>query len=611
MSATTSSRRSLRLRGKLEADKSSKKTLSSPSTKRIHTRRTTRRCEQETDPDEARDQIDSPPSPHSSKSAKSRSQGTDPDETRDQIDPCIAPLSPKSVGPRSQDNTKKIAEDSNGGRPPKRRKSGKPPKSSKEKITKITVTPKPKTIKTAASIYDSLSDSSSSSDDEDASYEETAGVDDTEDGKILDVIDAIIQLQSMGEIPGSRFPRDRVAIEESLRLNEMMQQEAEEQIACIDALMKHNEIVARETRKASALEARIEKQRVEIHKKYTEKLDFFVDAEGETPYGTLLSVQGHEKEGEESQVVKPKTWTLKERQRLTDAIHQEAQRVLAFEHVQRNEAWRVWEVDKADNNTLENIPVNKIDWRRVSSFYVKTRTSTECMIQWTTQEHPKINKKPWTKGESQKLLELVAEQGAKGTWHDIAVKLGTDRTAAQCFSHYQAGTNNKHSKRKWSKEDDAALRESVGLIGDRNWQQVAAMVGERTGQQCLQRWMKSLDPAIRRSKWTEEENTALRAAVAVYGVGNWNMIQRHLPGRTDMQCRERWTNILDPTLVRTRFTDEEIEQLKELVKVHGRKWSVIAQHMPGRTDNHVFREFKSLQNKEQKRLATRQNEDED
>ncbi|KAF7731018.1 Myb-like DNA-binding domain protein [Apophysomyces ossiformis] len=582
MSSTAGARRSARLREKTETKNKSNGTTESSDKIRSSRRKTDRRRARSEDLGEAADAIET----QSIRDTSGAVQEYPPNSVEGSVDG----LDVESTSERS----------------PKRRKPGRKAKSHVEKIKDTADHVTTRSPRTAGRIFDGDLMFTSSSEDEKSECELAPAEEQAEEDKIADLIDAILQLQSMGDIPGSRYPRDRVVIEETLRLNELMQQEAEEQIARIDELMKQNEMMAREVCKVAALEARLEKQRVEIHKKYTEKLNFFVDTDGETPFDTSPLIQGQEKETDEGQVVKPKTWTLKERERLTEAIHQEAQRVLAYEHVQRNEAWRVWEVDKADNNTLENIPVNKIDWRRVSSLYVKTRSSTECMIQWTTQEHPKINKKPWTKSESQKLLELVSENGVQGTWHEIAVKLGTNRTAAQCFSHYQAGTNNKHSKRRWSKEDDDALRESVGLIGDRNWQQVAAMVGERTGQQCLQRWMKSLDPAIRRSKWTEEENTALRAAVAVYGVGNWNMIQRHLPGRTDMQCRERWTNILDPTLVRTRFTEEEIERLKELVEIHGKKWSVIAQHMPGRTDNHVFREYKSLQAKEKKRRANTQ-----
>jgi hypothetical protein len=85
-------------------------------------------------------------------------------------------------------------------------------------------------------------------------------------------------------------------------------------------------------------------------------------------------------------------------------------------------------------------------------------------------------------------------------------------------------------------------------------QRIADAVKTRTPQQCLHRWTKSLQPSIRRARWDESEDTALRAAVDVrlwvialvtggltHGlqeVGtNWAAVRERVPGRTDMQVR--------------------------------------------------------------------------
>ncbi len=48
----------------------------------------------------------------------------------------------------------------------------------------------------------------------------------------------------------------------------------------------------------------------------------------------------------------------------------------------------------------------------------------------------------------------------------------------------------------------------------------------------------------------------LTFAVKAYGNRNWIQIQQHVPGRTDVQCRERWVNVLDPDLNNEPFTPE-------------------------------------------------------
>lgn len=189
-------------------------------------------------------------------------------------------------------------------------------------------------------------------------------------------------------------------------------------------------------------------------------------------------------------------------------------------------------------------------------FQVPHRTPTECMIQWTTQEHPKINKTPWSVTENRKLVDLVLKHGLYGNWEKIAVELGTNRTVSQCFSHYQSQAARQKAKRRWTKTEDRLLKLVIKSLGPRNWQQIAHIVGDRTGSQCLQRWTKALDPAIRRSRWVPREDHVLKNAVQVYGLGNWSLVQKHIPGRTDMQCRERWVNVLDPDLDHSKLESE-------------------------------------------------------
>ncbi len=80
-------------------------------------------------------------------------------------------------------------------------------------------------------------------------------------------------------------------------------------------------------------------------------------------------------------------------------------------------------------------------------------------------------------------------------------------------------------RRRWTEEEDIKLRKAVQIYKERNWQQVANYLENRTGQQCLHRWQKALKPSIRRGKWTKEEDEKLREAVKAHGVGNWMLVQ--------------------------------------------------------------------------------------
>jgi hypothetical protein len=141
------------------------------------------------------------------------------------------------------------------------------------------------------------------------------------------------------------------------------------------------------------------------------------------------------------------------------------------------------------------------------------------------------------------------------------------------------------------------LNNAVLLCGE-NWEAVSMMIPGRNKHQCATRFLKSLVPQIKKGRWSEEEDLALKTAVTSIGIGNWTKIAAQVPGRNDVQCRERWVNVLDPHTDRSPFTAEEDQIiLKGVAKFGEGKWSSIAQMLPGRTDNMVSRRYKFLSKK--------------
>jgi len=150
-------------------------------------------------------------------------------------------------------------------------------------------------------------------------------------------------------------------------------------------------------------------------------------------------------------------------------------------------------------------------------------------------------------------------------------------------------------KSKWLPEEDKILEAAVRMYGEKNWQQIASHLNGRTGQQCLHRYQKTLNPAIRRGTWDFEEDRRLLLAVRAYGNKNWIKVQQHVVGRTDVQCRERWVNVLNPELKSGPWSDGEDQRLKIAVIEKGAgKWSEISKFVGHRTDNQCWRRWKFL-----------------
>ncbi|KAJ2471366.1 hypothetical protein GGI02_002321 [Coemansia sp. RSA 2322] len=296
-------------------------------------------------------------------------------------------------------------------------------------------------------------------------------------------------------------------------------------------------------------------------------------------------------------VYRARRWTDAERDALVRGVRQSNRKLMLQKLYQQNTDPRtIWDADKVSDQELE-MNLTGVDWKFISKQFVPQHKPVECAIQYATQDHPIINRAPWTKKEERSLYDIVQQHGGRD-WANIARELDTQRTAAQCFQVYQRKLNPDMSRSKWTPEEDQMLHEAVMTYGEGDWQAVAACLDNRTGQQVLHRWCKSINPAIRSGRWDKDEDIALLAAVRLYGVGQWTKIAKHVPGRTDVKCRERYMNVLTPDVNNSQWTSQEDERLIAIVNRVGiGKWSYVADLLGSRTDNQCWRHWRSLHKK--------------
>ena len=108
-----------------------------------------------------------------------------------------------------------------------------------------------------------------------------------------------------------------------------------------------------------------------------------------------------------------------------------------------------------------------------------------------------------------------------------------------------------------------------------NWIKIAELIEGRSNKACRKRWIHSLNPTLRKGRWTLQEDELLLRAIRKHG-HCWHKVAKYLPGRTDDQAAKRFREKLDPGIAKTPWSEEEDRILLDMWRKVGCRWNLIS-----------------------------------
>ena len=95
----------------------------------------------------------------------------------------------------------------------------------------------------------------------------------------------------------------------------------------------------------------------------------------------------------------------------------------------------------------------------------------------------------------------------------------------------------------WKNTEDEILKAAVMKYGKNQWARISSLLTRKTPKQCKARWFEWLDPAIKKTEWSKDEDEKLLHLAKLMPT-QWRTIAP-IVGRTPAQCLERYQRLLD------------------------------------------------------------------
>jgi len=146
-------------------------------------------------------------------------------------------------------------------------------------------------------------------------------------------------------------------------------------------------------------------------------------------------------------------------------------------------------------------------------------------------------------------------------------------------------------KKFWTKNEDDLLLGYISKTQCKNWRLISDYIKSKSSQQCAYRYSKLLSD-MNKKKWNRKDDIKLIELVEAYGQ-NWEIISNQFGDRSERDVETRFKEKLDPNVKNTKFSEEEDNEITRLYGEYGNDWIQIARHFTNRNAKMIKKRFQT------------------
>ncbi|CAD8098848.1 unnamed protein product [Paramecium primaurelia] len=195
----------------------------------------------------------------------------------------------------------------------------------------------------------------------------------------------------------------------------------------------------------------------------------------------------------------------------------------------------------------------------------------------------------------------------------VKIKLSKFPRDDSIIDYYQNEFSNITSSKnrtKWHQMDKYLLiwcvakllkvQQRINLVpNDQDWDIISELL-QVDSQLIKLKWISLLHSNYRIHQWTTEEDQILKdVALQFYDTNNWTELTMKFNSlsrtqRYPKQIRERWKNVLNPSIQKCLWNQQEKINLIQLVYKYGKRWSLIQNHIKSRSEYQIKNQYNEI-----------------